>query len=76
MTFEAWAEIGTVVVDGLRRRAVAVARDDAADPPLVRVRLVEDIGFADVRVQGRKIKSPEAREVELPQASFEADASS
>jgi hypothetical protein len=74
MAFEAWAQIGTAVVGGSRLRAVAVARDDAADPPRVRVRLVEDIGFADARVQGRKSKAPAARELDVPLSAFEADA--
>jgi hypothetical protein len=38
------------------------------------VRLVEDIGFADVRVQGRKTKAPESRELVLPLSAFELDA--
>jgi hypothetical protein len=76
MSFEAWSAIGTAVVDGLPRRAVAVARDRFAEPPAVRVRLVEDIGVADVRVQGRKTKAPAPRELELPLAAFRPDAPS
>ena len=68
------SQTGTAVVDGARLRAAAVARDESADPPLVRVRLVEDIGFADVRVQGRKTKAPESRELVLPLSAFELDA--
>ncbi len=74
MPFRAWSQTGTAVVDGVRLRAAAVARDESADPPLVRVRLVEDIGFADVRVQGRKTKAPESRELVLPLSAFELDA--
>jgi hypothetical protein len=74
VAFEPWSAIGTVVVDGGRRRAVAVARDDAPAEPRVRVRLVEDLGIADVRVQGRKIKAPPARELVLPLSAFEPDA--
>jgi hypothetical protein len=73
MPFRAWLQTGTAVVDGTRLRAVAVARDELADPPLVRVRLVEDIGIADVRVQGRKTKAPESRELVLPLSAFELD---
>jgi len=74
MPFRAWSQTGTAVVGGVRLRAAAVARDESADPPLVRVRLVEDIGFADVRVQGRKTKAPESRELVLPLSAFELDA--
>jgi hypothetical protein len=73
MSFRAWSQTGTAVVDGLRLRAAAVARDELAEPPLVRVRLVEDIGIADVRVQGRKTKAPESRELVLPLSAFELD---
>jgi len=74
MAFEECSQFGTAVVGGLRLRAVAVARDELAEPALVRVRLVEDIGFPDVRVQGRKTKAPAARELVLPVAAFEPDA--
>jgi hypothetical protein len=74
MPFRAWSQIGTAVVDGVRLRAVAVARDQVADPPLVRLRLAEDLGIADVRVQGRKTKAPAARELVLPLSAFELDA--
>ncbi|MDX6621078.1 MAG: hypothetical protein QOK36_3464 [Gaiellales bacterium] len=73
MPFEAWSGIGTATVQGVRLRAVAVARDELAEPPLVRVVLAEDLGIADVRVQGRKTKSPEARALVLPLAAFELD---
>ena len=66
-------QTGTAVVGGLRLRAAAVALDELADPPLVRVRLVEDIGIADVRVQGRKTKAPESRELVLPLSAFDVD---
>jgi hypothetical protein len=73
MPFEDWSGIGTAVVQGLRLRAVAVARDDSSEPPLVRVRLAEDLGIADMRVQGRKTKAPDSRELVLPLAAFEID---
>ena len=74
MPFRAWSQTGTAVVDGVRLRAAALAPAPAADPPPGRGGVVEDIGFADVRVQGRKTKAPESRELVLPLSAFELDA--
>jgi hypothetical protein len=73
VSWEPWSQSGMALVDGHWRHALAIARQDGEETPLVRVRLVEDVALPDMQTSARELHRPAAREVVIPLAAFASD---